>query len=685
MKNKILNIIGNPPKQQKIKELKKHLAEDEFNSIIKYPELSLTANVYCIINEETPYCECGRLKTFYSFNKGFSKSCQNYKECEFAYNLRYKTSKKKTKKDEIQEIKNLKEKVYKIVDNPPNTKKFRFIKQFLNEDELKEVIKYPDLSLSENIYCYLNNETPYCKCGRYKSFYKYEDGFNKTCGKFGECKYAKKEFHDNYKKSLMKKFNYPKTIEEKIKNFFKISSIKSLQELKLILTEDEEKEIMKHPDLGFLENLYVYINKINPYCECGRKRRFLSFEKGFMETCGDTKHCKFAREIRNKKFKETNIKKYGVDNFSKSIESKEYKFETFKNTMNNKDDFNETFIRENFIKDGLFLASECENYFNINRQAVNSYKEKFNIKIPNKINKYKTQQEIYDFILSLTDEEILYNDRNIISPLELDIVIPKFKLAIEYDGLMFHSYGISKHSMFNNINEINKNVHLEKTELCEERGYHLFHIFEDEWLNPIKKDIWKSKIAIKLHSDKVKRISARKCIIKEINNKEAQYFLDENHLQGSMSSKYRYGLYYKKELVAVMTFGQNRFKKNEMELHRFASKKYTLVQGGFSKLLKHFINNNKVNMLISYGNRRWTFSKNNVYSKFFKIDNVTQPNYFYFKEDDVVLYNRMKFQKHKLKSLLENFDESKSELQNMIQNNYRIIYDCGNIKFRYEI
>lgn len=60
----------------------------------------------------------------------------------------------------------------------------------------------------------------------------------------------------------------------------------------------------------------------------------------------------------------------------------------------------------------------------------------------------------------------------------------------------------------------------------------------------------------------------------------------------------------------------------------------------------------------------------------------SQPNYFYIKDTNI-LESRVKYQKHKLKDKLELFDEAKTETENMILNNYRIIYDCGNKVYEY--
>jgi len=218
-----------------------------------------------------------------------------------------------------------------------------------------------------------------------------------------------------------------------------------------------------------------------------------------------------------------------------------------------------------------------------------------------------------------------------------------------------------------------------KTELCEEKDIHLFHIFENEWNNHILQDIWKSKILYKLNKIENK-IYARKCIIKEISKNEEMEFLEYNHLQGYTPSKIKLGMFFENELVSVLTIGKSRFKKNEFELLRFATKNYTIVVGAFSKFLKHLKKFNLDN-LYSYGNRRWTF-KNNVYSKYSNTEliDITKPNYFYIKNNQI--YNRMNFQKHKLSKILDTFDPNLSEIDNVLNNEYRIIFDCGNFKYK---
>jgi hypothetical protein len=205
---------------------------------------------------------------------------------------------------------------------------------------------------------------------------------------------------------------------------------------------------------------------------------------------------------------------------------------------------------------------------------------------------------------------------------------------------------------------------------------HLLHIFDYEWL--YKKDIIKSVILNKLKLTPNK-IYARKCDIRIVNNEEKDVFLSYNHIQGTCVSSINLGLYHNNELVSIMTFGANRFKQDgNTELLRFCNKINTNVIGGASKLFKYFINNYKFNNIITFADRR--YSLGNLYKILgFKFHSFTPPSYFYWK--NMKVYNRMSFQKHMLKNKLEIFDKSLSEYENMLNNGYNRVWDCGNYKF----
>jgi len=250
------------------------------------------------------------------------------------------------------------------------------------------------------------------------------------------------------------------------------------------------------------------------------------------------------------------------------------------------------------------------------------------------------------------------NDRQIIKPLELDIVIPEHKIGIEYNGLYWHSEQQGKDKLY----------HLNKYNLCKDQGYRLITVWENEWL--LKKDIVKSIIlnSIGIHT---RKIHGRKCIIKDVLPKDARIMYDNNHIQGFKGGKHK-GLYYKGELVSLMSID----KRNELQ--RFVNLKNTKVHGAFSKLLKSFDIKGE---LFTFADTRY-FTGNVYTNNGFEYVYTSSPNYWYFtKIND--LMSRVCYQKHKLKDKLDIFDPILTEYQNMLNNGYNRIWDNGNRKYIY--
>lgn len=265
----------------------------------------------------------------------------------------------------------------------------------------------------------------------------------------------------------------------------------------------------------------------------------------------------------------------------------------------------------------------------------------------------------------LIDNNIEYiaNDRQTIQ-YELDILIPHHKLAIECDGMWYHSerYGYGN------------NKHLQKTLQCRDKNINLIHFFECDYQ---RLDLIFSTLSCRLGLNK--KIGASKCKIKLIDHETTACFLNENHFQKHIPSKVNIGLFYNDELVQIMTFGKPRFsKQHEWELYRLCSLQNLTIMGGATKLLSHFIKTYAPNTIVSYSDKR--LFQGNIYSVLgFVYSHTSAPNYWYFLNTKPnILMSRVQFQKHKLKDKLLIFDPNKSEWQNMIDNNYNRIWDCGN-------
>ncbi len=291
------------------------------------------------------------------------------------------------------------------------------------------------------------------------------------------------------------------------------------------------------------------------------------------------------------------------------------------------------------------------------------------------------QQADFKLFLQGLNIEFVENTKKIINPLELDFYLKDHNLAFELNGNYYHSELSGK----------DHNYHLNKTKKCNEIGIQLIHIFEDEWM--YKKDIVKSRIKNQLNLSENK-IFARKCEIKLVTFLEKKQFLEDNHLQGNDISYINYGLYYKNELVSIMTFSKPRLalgfnsnskKGNSMELSRFCSKINYNIVGSFLKLLTYFKNTNpNILNLYTYADCRWSGvnPENTVYSKCgFKFIHKSKPSYFYvFKNNYLTRFHRFNFNKQKLIKLF-NSDNTLSEWVIAQNNKMDRIWDCGSMKF----
>ena len=118
----------------------------------------------------------------------------------------------------------------------------------------------------------------------------------------------------------------------------------------------------------------------------------------------------------------------------------------------------------------------------------------------------------------------------------------------------------------------------------------------------------------------------------------------------------------------------------QYELKRFSILTGYTIMGGASKLLKHFEREYKPNSLISYQNLRWSIRYDFYLKLGFEYLNYSEPSIFIIKNNKV--YNRLNFQKHKLKDIPEFiFDKNSTGEENLLKNGYRLLWDVGNLVF----
>src|SRR4030067_351061 len=477
----------------------------------------------------------------------------------------------------------------------------------------------------------------------------------------------------------------------------------------------------------FSQRIYHVLNtdKI-PTCYCGNFTKFSDLSKGYKEYCSPK--CRTSSIKVREKREQTCMERFGVKNPNMNEEikrkKKEYFLEKFggicpaKNEevqkklseKNSSEEVQNKTKRTNLEKYGVEFSSQGELIKERNR-VKNFYKLLNNQKIISKVtasfneNEYIDVHKKYEFICnackteflsdltyghiprcpecyplfstSLLEKEVFKflktlniivkeNQRDIIKPYELDLYLPDYNLAIEFDGLYWHSeIGGKKQSKY----------HLGKTEECLKKGIQLIHIFEDEWLD--KQEIIKSIILSKL--GQCDKLYAREAEFIEVEEERGQKFLKENHLQGENNRILRFfGLIHKQELVQLLGIGNPRYSNNNnYELIRSCTLLNTKVVGGFEKLMKNIPLKGSI---ISYVDRRY-FNGNSY--KYWNYEGKTSSNYYYMDAKNYInKQSRLKFQKHKLPELFPNvYDNNLTEWEIMQLAGYDRIWDCGNLVY----
>lgn len=275
----------------------------------------------------------------------------------------------------------------------------------------------------------------------------------------------------------------------------------------------------------------------------------------------------------------------------------------------------------------------------------------------------KAESEIEEYLKDeLGVENITRNNRNVIAPKELDIYLPDHNLAIEYNGLHWHS-----------VQYKDKKYHREKTDACNEKDINLIHVFSDDWRD--RKDIIKSMIAHAVgRSPNV--VYARKCDIVLFNkNKQFAEFFEENHIQGQTMSSWAYGLKYNDELVACLSMRTPIHHDDAREIARFAVKKFHHIPGAFSKLFKRAKEktlHEERSVIISYADL--SYGDGGVYEENgFTLNGDTKLNYWY--TDGKERYNRFKFRAQ----------DGMSEREYARENGVEKLYGCGNKLYKMEL
>jgi len=277
------------------------------------------------------------------------------------------------------------------------------------------------------------------------------------------------------------------------------------------------------------------------------------------------------------------------------------------------------------------------------------------------VGKSNWELSVFNYVQFLMPD-VVSGDKKILFPKEVDVHVPTKNFGIECHGLFWHSEAGKPDD------EFDKNLHLTKSILSEEKGLNLLQIFEDEWRD--KRPIVESMIQhrLGLHSLKCKTWSTK---IVELTTDEQRQFFNSTHISGYTPSRICWGLKDRNnQLVSALSLRVPRHGEkyeDSLEIARFSNALGMSVPGGLSKLLKmakKWSLSNGYKNIMTYVDRRIGAGRGYEASGFQKIGS-TGPDYWY--TDGELRYDRFKFRAQ----------DGLSEKQVAFSAGVSRIYGCG--------
>lgn len=395
-----------------------------------------------------------------------------------------------------------------------------------------------------------------------------------------------------------------------------------------------------------------------------RKQILATASKTNLDRYGDSNI--FCTQHYKNKNRQTCLEKYGVENIaSRNIEHYE--------VWNDRDKFAEWLIDKAKKQGYKPTANQISLFFHVRHGMALQKVRKLNLEDYVDINPHRSsfEKEIVEWLktdLGITNIET--SNRDILDGMEIDIYLPDYHMGIEFNGEFWHCEMSPKFQDHGG----RSTRHQRKSLLAESKGVFLFHIFEHEW-NPdfternIKfadaKENIKNRLRALLGKEEG-RCAARKCTVRKLDEDTKESFLDVNHIQRSdPKSAYALGLYHGDDLVACMSFRKSKYAKYDWELSRFCTKHGLCVQGGASKLFRHFVDEvmHSGENVVSYNDI--TKTKGGIYKTLgFECTSIGSPNYWWVNLDSYDIRSRYQ-------------EQAAGEVERMHEQGYVRICDAG--------
>lgn len=224
------------------------------------------------------------------------------------------------------------------------------------------------------------------------------------------------------------------------------------------------------------------------------------------------------------------------------------------------------------------------------------------------------EDSIFDFLSSIVYCDIERNSRHVIPPYEVDFYIPEKSIAIEFNGLYWHS----------EKRVPSKEYHFNKWKMCADKGIQLITIWEDDWRD--KRSTVEFMLSTELDSPTLDKVHVDETFISTIKASCARTFLDKYYIQSFMQGSVYYALMHKDDIVAVSVWCESQ---DEFILSGYAESVH--IVGGLEKLLDagiHYAQQLGYNRIVTFTDN-CTSSSSLYKSLGFIEEDILPPDYSY--------------------------------------------------------
>mgnify|MGYP005756758865 CR=1 FL=1 len=258
------------------------------------------------------------------------------------------------------------------------------------------------------------------------------------------------------------------------------------------------------------------------------------------------------------------------------------------------------------------------------------------------------EDELLNFISTTIGHtyKIIIHENSLIKPYELDIYIPLMKLAIEYNGLYWHSDKVKK----------DKYYHQKKYTMCKELGINLIQIYDDDWLK--NQDIVKAMLLYIFNKRKKNVIKNEKII--DMNVIDKNKFMRKNTILTNYKTRYSSMLINNIGIIAILGFNISDSILNIKNFTLSLSKNYSIksVMIKFINYIKtNYPHTTKIHIDIDNNFDLYSEELKEIGFNYIKL---TSPKAYYFNNTNYQFHTRNKNKLRKDIKILKIYDSGKS-------------------------